>query len=59
MTVLTALATLEVTGLVITFAPQPLEWWLTLPILVLYPMLLPGSAIARQSDSPNIRGDWS
>ncbi|EMV7408062.1 MULTISPECIES: diguanylate cyclase AdrA [Enterobacter] len=39
MTVLTALATLEVTGLVITFAPQPLEWWLTLPILVLYPML--------------------
>src|SRR5690606_23457473 len=36
---LSSLVTLQLTGSVITFSPEPLEWWLTLPVLVLYPML--------------------
>ncbi|MGY5366625.1 diguanylate cyclase AdrA [Enterobacter oligotrophicus] len=36
---LSSLVTLQLTGSVMTFSPEPLEWWLTLPVLVLYPML--------------------
>lgn len=39
MTFASALMTLALTGRVVTFAPGALEGWLTLPILVLYPML--------------------
>ncbi|MGV2810428.1 diguanylate cyclase AdrA [Enterobacter cancerogenus] len=39
LAVLSALITLHLTGNIITFAPGGLEWGLTLPVLILYPML--------------------
>lgn len=39
MTVISTLVTLQLTGRVVAFMPDPLAWWLTLPVMVLYPML--------------------
>ena len=39
LTAAAALATLPLTGSALAFAPEPIAWWLTLPVLVLYPML--------------------
>ena len=39
MTLLSAVVTLSLTGRIVTFSPEPLEWWLTLPVFMLYPML--------------------
>lgn len=36
---LSAAVTLQLTGSIVTLAPGPLEWWLTLPVFMLYPML--------------------
>ncbi|MEZ6875591.1 diguanylate cyclase AdrA [Enterobacter sp. KBR-315C3_2022] len=36
---LSMLVTLQLTGGSIAFSPEPLEWWLTLPFLMLYPIL--------------------
>jgi len=39
ITLLSTLVTLQLTGGSIVFSPEPLEWWLTLPFLMLYPIL--------------------
>lgn len=39
MTALSALVTLQLSGKGVMFTPEPSEWWLTLPILIIYPML--------------------
>ncbi|HDW1092698.1 TPA: diguanylate cyclase AdrA [Enterobacter kobei] len=39
LTLLTALVTLPLVGKVTVFNPDPVEWGLTLPVLMLYPML--------------------
>ncbi|MEH0886393.1 diguanylate cyclase AdrA [Enterobacter sp. UNJFSC 003] len=39
LTLLSALVSLQLTGSLIQFSSEPLEWWLTLPILMLYPVL--------------------
>ncbi len=33
------LVTLELTGITVSFNSAPLEWWLSLPIIVIYPLL--------------------
>lgn len=39
ITLLTALVTLQLASSLVLLSPGPLEWWLTLPVLMLYPML--------------------
>ncbi|MCR1554421.1 MAG: diguanylate cyclase AdrA [Enterobacter cloacae] len=39
MIALSAVMTLQLTGNVVVLSPGPLEWWLTLPVFMLYPML--------------------
>ncbi|MBT1871486.1 diguanylate cyclase AdrA [Enterobacter mori] len=39
ITLFSALVTLQLNGSMITLYSEPLEWWLTLPVLMLYPML--------------------
>lgn len=37
--VVSCLVTLELTGITVSFNSAPLEWWLSLPIIVIYPLL--------------------
>ena len=37
--VVSCLVTLELTGITVSFNSAPLEWWLSLPIIVVYPLL--------------------
>lgn len=39
ITLFSAMVTLQLNGSMITLYSEPLEWWLTLPVLILYPML--------------------
>ncbi|MCP6025961.1 diguanylate cyclase AdrA, partial [Klebsiella pneumoniae] len=37
--VVSCLVILELTGITVSFNSAPLEWWLSLPIIVIYPLL--------------------
>ena len=37
--VVSCLVTLELTGITVSFNSAPLEWWLSFPLLVIYPLL--------------------
>lgn len=46
--VVACLVTLQLTGIRVAFTSSPLEWWLSLPVIVFYPLIFARSAIRQQ-----------